>query len=575
MRRPGFEQAARARAACALALAALSLSLAAPAAAQYTLVFEDEFDGTQVDPARWQFQIGTGCPSLCGWGNNELQYYRAENASVAGGLLRITAKQESFGGRSYTSARLRTQGLADFAYGKIEMRAKLPIGRGLWPAFWMLPTASPYGGWPVSGEIDIMEYVGHQPSRVFGTLHYGNPGHLFASTATTLPAGTFHDDFHVFGIEWEPNRITWLLDGVPYGCTSHWVTSAAPYPAPFDTPFHLLLNLAVGGNLPGPPDGTTVFPQEFVVDWVRVWQRPAEPRLVFDGMDHANPLGNGWFVFNGAGGGGIGGNTADLPPQDGCTASLEAGWGGPAGYIGGFGRGFPLDLTGMTHFEFWIRPDPGQSYTLQINLQDDDDGNDSVPSAPNGRDDEFQYDLVVGPSGPGAIAGGGWQKISIPLSAFFDDNSYHWGGNGVFDPYPVAAGGNGRLVNVVIAIISPSGGDQTFRTDFWSFRNANVVSVPAVSSIARSALRGVHPNPASAGATIRFSLDREGSYELAVYDLRGRRVRRLESGRAPVGDRSVRWDGMTTTGGRAAPGVYLVRLTHGGATETLKLVLQQ
>ncbi len=114
-----------------LALAITAPLISTPAQAQYSLVWQDEFDGTSVDPARWEFQVGTGCPSLCGWGNNELQYYRAENATVAGGLLTITAKQQTFGGKAYTSARLRSQGLADFTYGKIEMRAKLPIGRGL------------------------------------------------------------------------------------------------------------------------------------------------------------------------------------------------------------------------------------------------------------------------------------------------------------------------------------------------------------------------------------------------------------------------------------------------------------
>lgn len=559
-------------------LCALLAALApVPALAQYTLVFEDEFDGAQVDPAKWQFQIGTGCPSLCGWGNNELQYYRAENATVAGGLLTITAKQESFGGRDYTSARMRTQGLADFTYGKIEMRAKLPIGQGIWPAFWMLPTASPYGGWPVSGEIDIMEYVGQNPDEVFGTLHYGDPNHTYSSSLTTLASDTFHDDFHVFGIEWEPNRITWTLDGVPYACKSHWVSSAAGYPAPFDQPFHLLLNMAVGGNLPGPPDGSTVFPQQYVIDWVRVWQKPVDDCcILFDGMDHANPFGHDWFIFFGGGGGSLAGNTGDLPPEDACGSSLDVDWGGPAGYIGGFGRTFPLDLTDMTHFEFWIHPDAGQSYTLEINLQDDDNGDDVVPGAPNGQDDEFQYDFVVSPTGPGAIAGGGWQKVSIPLNAFYDDNSYHYGGNGVFDPTPVSGGGNGQLVNIVVTIISPAGGNQTFRTDFWNFRNENLVAVPGAPAPERTAaLRSVYPNPARAGATIRFALEREGAYELAVFDLRGRRVRTLETGQAAAGERTVTWDGLTAAGRLAAPGLYLVRLEQGNRLEARKFVLQR
>lgn len=550
-----------------IALAVAVCSIPAPAHAQYSLVWQDEFDGASVDPTRWEFQIGTGCPSLCGWGNNELQYYRAENATVSGGLLTITARQQAFGGKAYTSARLRSRGLADFTYGKIEMRAKLPIGRGLWPAFWMLPTNSPYGNWPVSGEIDIMEYLGQQPSQVFGTLHYGNPDQIYSSSATSLPSGTFHDGFHTFAIEWEPNRIRWLLDGVQYACKSNWISSAAGYPAPFDKPFHMLLNLAVGGNLPGSPDATTIFPQEYVIDWVRVWQKPADlTTILFDGMDHANPYANGYFIFNGGGGGGIGANT-DLPPQDGCGASLEVGFAGPSGYIGGFGRGFPLNLGGMTHFEFWINPDANQSYTLEINLQDDDDGNNSA-------DDEFQYNLVVSPTGPGAIAGGGWQKISIPLASFFDDNSFLRGGNGVLDAVPVSKGGNGQLTSVVIAIISQGGGNQTFRTDFWNFRNASVLAVPGDAPGPRL-LGAAAPNPFSVSTALSFTLEHDEDYAVTVHDLAGRRIRDLAAGRGTAGERTLRWDGRTDAGARAAPGVYMIRLRRGSGVEVRKIVLQR
>jgi beta-glucanase (GH16 family) len=548
-----------------VAVAASAALNSAPAHAQYSLVWQDEFDGITVDPAHWEFQVGTGCPSLCGWGNNELQYYRAENATVAGGFLTITAKQQSFGGKAYTSARLRSQGLADFTYGKIEMRAKLPIGRGLWPAFWMLPTNSPYGNWPVSGEIDIMEYLGQQPSQMFGTLHYGNPNQIYSSSSTTLPSGTFNDGFHTFGIEWEPNRIRWLLDGVQYACKSNWISSAAGYPAPFDKPFHMLLNLAVGGNLPGSPDGSTVLPQEFVIDWVRVWQKPVDNCCVlFDGMDHANPYANGYFIFNGGGGGGIGANT-DLPPEDGCGASLEVGYGGPSGYIGGFGRTFPIDLSGMTNFEFWINPDANQRYTLEINLQEDDTGD-------NVADEEFQYNLVVSPTGPGAIAGGGWQKISIPLAAFFDDNSVLTGGNGVLDPISTSKGGNGQLISVVIAIISQGGGNQTFRTDFWNFRNASALSVPGAAAVPRSP--GVAaPNPFSASTTLRFTLVRDEEYAVTIHDLAGRRIRDLAAGRGTAGERTVTWDGRADAGSRAAPGVYMIRLRRGNGTEVRRIVL--
>lgn len=460
-----------------LVVALLALTAGSAFAQGYELVWEDDFGGTQVDPAKWEFQIGTGCPDLCGWGNNELQYYRAENATVAGGFLTIRAKQESFGGRNYTSARLRTRNRGDWTYGRIEMRAKMPIGRGLWSAFWMLPTDEIYGTWAASGEIDIVEHIGQDPARVLGTLHYGGtwPNNTSWGDDYLLPSGNFHDGFHDFALEWEPCEIRWYVDGVLYATRDDWFSAGGPYPAPFDQRFHLLLNLAVGGNLPGPPDQTTQFPQDLVVDYVRVYRPTPDvlPCLLeFDDMDHGNPFGNGWFVFGGSvGGGGIDPNFVDLPPVDGCRASLQSGWGsgGVPGFFGGFGRTHRLDLDEATHFTFWIRPDAGQDYTLELNLQDDDNGDDQVPSSPTGADDEFQYDFRVSPTGPDAIAGEGWQFASVPLADFFDDNSFHFGGNGVLDPIAVANGGNGRLVNVVVTVIGESGSDATFRTDRWAF----------------------------------------------------------------------------------------------------------
>lgn len=442
----------------------------------YQLVWQDEFDGTQLDLGKWAPQIGDGCPSLCGWGNNELQYYRSQNATVAGGFLTITAKEESFAGHDYTSARLRTRNLGDWTYGRIVMRAKMPIGRGLWPAFWMLPTDAVYGTWAASGEIDILEYLGHDPDRVSGTLHYGGPypDNDYSSNSFTLGTGDFHEDFHEFALEWEPCEIRWYVDGALYATQTNWGSTGGPYPAPFDQRFHLLLNVAVGGNLPGDPDETTVFPQQLVVDYVRVYQLPDWSACLaqFDGMDHAQPYANGWFVFGGSvGGGGIAANTADLPPIDGCRASLQGGWGsgGTPGFFGGFGRRYPMDLTGLTHFTFWIHPDAAQTYTIEINLQDDDNGDDAIPSSPNGADDEFQYSCQVSPAGPHAVSGGGWQRLSIPLADFVDDNSFHYGGNGILDPFPVSAGGNGRLVNVVWSIVGTSGSNVSFRTDRWAF----------------------------------------------------------------------------------------------------------
>lgn len=239
------------------------------------LVWQDEFDGTSVDLSKWEFQVGDG--SLYGnpgWGNNELQWYQSANTSVANGMLTIQARRQSVGGYAYTSSRLRSLGRGDFKYGRFAMRARLPLGKGLWPAFWMLPSdASIYGVWAASGEIDIMESIGSE--QIYGTIHYGGtyPANVSSGSLTSMLPGTV-SDFHDYAVEWEPNEIRWYVDGQRFGTKTSWFSTGGPFPAPFDVDFHLLLNLAVGGNFPGNPDGSTVFPQSYVIDYVRVYQQP-------------------------------------------------------------------------------------------------------------------------------------------------------------------------------------------------------------------------------------------------------------------------------------------------------------
>lgn len=247
-----------------------------PQSEHWELVWQDEFNETGLDTARWSVQTGDGCElGICGWGNDERQWYRRENIRVADGFLAITARRESAGGKAYTSGRLRTAGKGDWTYGRIEARARLPRGQGIWPAIWMLPTDQVYGGWAASGEIDIMELVGHEPATVHGTLHHGGewPDNVHTGAPYTLPSGTFADDFHVFALEWDVGVVRWFVDDSLYQTQTRWSTPAAPFPAPFDRRFHLLVNLAVGGRWPGDPDPTTTFPQALVVDWIRVYQR--------------------------------------------------------------------------------------------------------------------------------------------------------------------------------------------------------------------------------------------------------------------------------------------------------------
>jgi beta-glucanase (GH16 family) len=233
------------------------------------LVWSDEFDGTQVNLANWQFEIGGH-----GWGNNELEFYtdRPENAFIEDGNLLIQALEEQYQGSDYTSARLITLGRQEFQYGRIEARIDLPTGKGIWPAFWMLGNDINTVSWPTCGEIDIMEHLGNELQTVHGTLHgpgyYGGGG---IGTSYRLEEENFADGFHIFAIEWVPGQIQWFVDGNLYHTVTkdmipentEWV---------FDHPFFIILNLAVGGNWPGSPDSSTQFPQQMLVDYVRVYQ---------------------------------------------------------------------------------------------------------------------------------------------------------------------------------------------------------------------------------------------------------------------------------------------------------------
>jgi beta-glucanase (GH16 family) len=267
------------------------------AASAQELVWSDEFEGSTLDPANWECMIGDGTAYGLqpGWGNNELEYYtsRPENVFVSGGYLHIIARQENYAGHTYTSARLRTKDLRDFLYGRIEARIQLPSTKGIWPAFWMMPTDSVYGGWAASGEIDILESI-NIATTVYGTIHYGGPWPENVFSGGSLNNGTnFSNDFHTYAIEWSADLMRWYVDGSPYYSVTSatWYSTAAPSNdrAPFDQLFHILLNVAVGGNWPGYPDGSSVFPQEMLVDWVRVSTTEPSGQSPFGGQARVIP----------------------------------------------------------------------------------------------------------------------------------------------------------------------------------------------------------------------------------------------------------------------------------------------
>jgi beta-glucanase (GH16 family) len=236
-------------------------SLALPG---WTLVWNDEFSGTRIDAQKWEHEVNGD-----GGGNNELQYYtsREDNSFIEDGKLVLRARRENYLGKNYTSARMRTRNKGDWLYGRFEVKAKLPYGQGLWPAIWMLPTDWEYGGWPMSGEIDIMECLGHNTWTVYGTIHFHSAqlGRQQSGGSMTLPNGSFAGDFHVFAMEWDSVGFKWFVDGVQFFETVHG--------QPFDKRFHMLLNVAVGGNWPGSPNEFTTFPQDMVVDYVRVYAK--------------------------------------------------------------------------------------------------------------------------------------------------------------------------------------------------------------------------------------------------------------------------------------------------------------
>ena len=243
------------------------------------LVWSDEFDGTTVDQTKWVYQTGNGCPNLCGWGNGELENYTSgtNNMSVSNGILTITAKKESSNGSDFSSAKLVTLGKFSRTHGRFEARMRMPKGLGLWPAFWML---SVNNNWPMTGEIDIMEYRGDQPRNDFGTLHYGLvwPDNRYDGNTYTYSAD-LSTDFHVYAVEWTADDIKWYLDNNLFKTETRNPSSLNPvnnnpnYPWPWTSDFYIILNLAVGGGFAGNPTSAQVqlTKPTFEIDYVRVY----------------------------------------------------------------------------------------------------------------------------------------------------------------------------------------------------------------------------------------------------------------------------------------------------------------
>jgi len=605
-----------------------------PAQATFSLVWADEFNGTALDTEKWGYDIGTGCPDLCGWGNAELQYYRSENVDVFGGNLVITAREESFGGRSFTSGKIVTRNKHSFLYGRIEMRAKLPKGGGMWPAFWMMPQDDTYGTWAASGEIDIMESA-NAMDFVSGTLHFGGefPQNTFSGGSYAPANADFSNGFRVYAIEWEPDEIRWYVDDLLYSTktSDDWFTNAAPGNprAPFDQPFYLILNAAVGGNFTGctsPGCITADLPQQFVVDYVRVYAdtdnalpsvQILEPRSgstlprgdVAISVDVDDPDGSidrvefyDDFTYLGE---------ATTPPYDfvwqnvfdGCfriRARAIDDQGGTAESVSDITVGAGC---GQAPFGDTVATLPGR-----IEAEDYDEGGPLVAyvdSDPTNNGGAYRPSEGVDLEATADVGGGfnlGWVQPGewVEYTAIVAST-------GTFDlrarVASASGGGTFRLevdgVDRTGAVAVPATGgwqswvDVDFTADLESglhvirfvplsgefnlnwFEGLSVAtSAPAAASRTTIERLDAYPNPFNPRSTIRFVLSEPASVDLVVYDTAGRVVRTIATGeRMGVGEHERLWNGRDDAGRGVGGGVYLARLRAGGAAETVRLVL--
>jgi len=275
----------------------------------WTLVWHDEFDGDTVNMDNWSYDVPTN-----GRWNNEIQSYTENNAYIQDGHLVMEAREETIveadgSVYNYSSSKMITQGKQTMTYGRIEVKAKLPYGQGIWPAIWMMPEDELlYGTWPVCGEIDIMENLGNEVDTIHGTIHFGEPHKQDQGTYKLDNGEAFADDYHVYTIEWEPGEIRWYIDDIQYHTANDWYSynsnneESYTYPAPFDQPFFLIMNISIGGGWPGNPDSSTIFPQQMLVDYVRVYDKDeytVHEQTYVSPLVAREPLEDGNYIYNG------------------------------------------------------------------------------------------------------------------------------------------------------------------------------------------------------------------------------------------------------------------------------------
>ena len=235
----------------------------------WELVWSDEFNGAALDTGKWALELNEGDPGVAVYTN------RPQNLLVSNGCLVLQAQKESYGGKQYTSTQISSRNKGSWKYCRIDVRARLPYGQGMWPAIWMMPMQpAAYGGWPRSGEIDLMENLGNNTRLMYTTLHYGDSNQSSQGKYTVAATQSLSDSFHVYTMIWDSGSFSFTLDSIHnYYSINKWSPDNVAYPKPFDQPFFLIFDLAIGGSWAGPPDSTAVFPGKMLVDWVRVYQR--------------------------------------------------------------------------------------------------------------------------------------------------------------------------------------------------------------------------------------------------------------------------------------------------------------
>ena len=622
-------------AALAMALTLVAgLGAAAPARASWSLVWADEFNGATLDATAWTADIGTGCPSLCGWGNAELEYYRSQNVTLSGGNLVITARAESYSGSSFTSGKITTRGKKSFLYGRMEMRAKLPVGDGMWPAFWMMPQDNVYGGWAASGEIDIME-ASNAATSIAGTIHFGgtSPNNTSSGGSYSMGGGSFGAAYHTYAVEWEPDAMRWYVDDVLFSTktSAQWYSNTVPgnARAPFDQPFYIILNAAVGGYYTGCTSASCVtptLPQQYLIDYIRVYQDipNATPTVAITSPLPGSTVPAGDIVIN-----------ATASDTDGTITTVEF-WNGttylgadttapysftwasvPAGCasvtaraidnLGGFATQ-TVDLTigagcGQVGFTGDPFPLPGRFQAENYDAGGEGVAYHDLDATNNGglyRPSEGVDIETCADTGGGYNTGwtnpGEWMEFTLQasttgsytlkarVSSLSGGGKFHVEFRGVdkTGEITVPTTGGWQTWTTLTTTVMLDAGTQVMRfaptaSGFnvnWFELTSNWVSgVPERPSLT-AVLQPCRPNPFNPSTTISYELPSAATVSLAVYDMAGSVVKTLVAAEsAPAGRHEVTWNGRDESGRIAAAGVYFCRLDVDGQAQTQRMTL--